>query len=100
MRCFWLFLALALAAGSPVPAPAAEPPSKEPDQPMAEPALEEMPGKLLGTVDTGGHTSPLTQLLFSADSKEVITASSDKTLRIWDLATGQTSRVLRPPSTA
>ena len=28
-----------------------------------------------------------------------ITVSLDKSIRIWDLATGQTVRVLRPPST-
>ena len=53
--------------------------------------------KLRLVLDAGGHTSRVTKALFTADSKEVITISSDKTIRLWDVATGTPLRTLRPP---
>src|SRR5262245_50176402 len=48
-------------------------------------------------LDSGGHTALVTQVLFSERGKEVITVSQDKTIRIWDSATGQPLRTLRTP---
>src|SRR5262245_29149364 len=48
-------------------------------------------------LDVGGHTSMVNKVLFTPDGKEVITVSGDKTVRVWDAATGAPLRVLRPP---
>ncbi len=48
-------------------------------------------------LDSGGHTAPIQKVLFTPDGKQVVTVSLDKTVRVWDGATGQTVRVLRPP---
>lgn len=48
-------------------------------------------------LDSGGHTGRIWDVLFTSGGKEAITVSYDKTLRVWDLETGQTTRVLRPP---
>jgi WD40 repeat protein len=41
-----------------------------------------------------GHTSAVTVVAFSPDRQSVATGSEDKTIRIWDLATGTEQRVL------
>ena len=40
-------------------------------------------------LNTGGHTAPITRVLFAAEGKEVVTVSMDKTVRRWDAATGE-----------
>jgi WD40 repeat protein len=42
-----------------------------------------------------GHEGQVFSAQFSADGKTVLTASSDKTARLWDVASGQELRVLR-----
>ncbi len=42
-----------------------------------------------------GHTGPINAAKFSPDAKLVVTASEDKTARVWDAATGKTVAVLR-----
>src|SRR5580704_12188357 len=80
-------------------------PAAAQDQPNAEPPPETEPedpgdGKSVQLVlEAGMHTATVTRVLFTPDSKQAITVALDKTIRIWDLATGQTVRVLRPPST-
>lgn len=63
--------------------------------PFADQKLPE--GKPLLVLDTGGHVAPVKSVLFTPDGKKVITASMDKTVRIWNLATGETERVYRLP---
>src|SRR5262245_52981849 len=48
-------------------------------------------------LDGGGHTAKVFKVLFTPDGKELITVSDDKTVRVWDIASGQSVRVLRPP---
>jgi WD40 repeat protein len=38
----------------------------------------------------GGHTGPVTRVIFSADGKRMATVANDRAARVWDLATGKT----------
>src|SRR5689334_9133110 len=46
------------------------------------------------TIDTGTHSSTIHRLLVTPDSKFVITASLDKTIRVWDVASKRAVRKL------
>jgi WD40 repeat protein len=48
-------------------------------------------------LDAGGHTAVVKRVLFGRDGREIITVSHDKTIRIWDAASGIPLRTLRPP---
>jgi len=48
-------------------------------------------------LDTGGHTAKVPKVLFTPDGRELISVSLDQTIRVWDVATGEAVRVLRPP---
>jgi WD40 repeat protein len=48
-------------------------------------------------LDAGGHTANITSLFFARGDKQLISAAADGTVRIWDVATGDTARVLRLP---
>src|SRR6516225_4546028 len=43
----------------------------------------------------GGHASPVTSAAFSPDGSRIVTASEDKTARIWDAVSGKEIAVLR-----
>jgi tetratricopeptide (TPR) repeat protein/WD40 repeat protein len=60
-------------------------------------AAAQAPGQLLPVPDPGGHTSPITGLLFTPDGRELISFGRDKTVRVWDVATGRSRTVIRPP---
>jgi WD40 repeat protein len=47
--------------------------------------------------DAGGHTADVWKVLFTRSGKELITVSEDKTARVWNLESGESVRVLRPP---
>jgi predicted Zn finger-like uncharacterized protein len=47
--------------------------------------------------DPGGHTATVQRALITPDKKQVVTVSKDKTVRIWDIASGETVRTLRLP---
>lgn len=51
-------------------------------------------------LDAGGHTNTVWKLAFTKNGRELVTVSDDKSLRIWDVATGEPLRVLRPPVSA
>ena len=53
------------------------------------------PGVVL---DAGGHTSTVRGAVFTPDGQQLITASHDKTIRVWDVNTGEPVRVLRTPT--
>ena len=49
-------------------------------------------------LDTGGHMAPVTGLAFTPDSKQLVSASNDRTVRVWDMDTGRTARIIRGES--
>ena len=48
-------------------------------------------------LDTGGHTNAVYKVLVSPYKDQLISVGLDKTIRLWDLGTGEPLRVLRPP---
>jgi WD40 repeat protein len=48
-------------------------------------------------IETGQHTAVIRRISTDAANRYLVTASEDKTARVWDLATGKLLRVLRPP---
>jgi hypothetical protein len=48
-------------------------------------------------IETGGHTAVITRVAVDQDGRWLVTASEDKTARVWDLRTGSLERILRPP---
>jgi WD40 repeat protein len=48
-------------------------------------------------LDTGGHTNAIYKLLPYPYAEQLISVGLDKTIRFWDVATGESVRVLRPP---
>jgi WD40 repeat protein len=58
--------------------------------------LDAASGKPLGALE--GHTSRISQLVFSADSLRLYSASADQTIRIWDVAQRRCLATLRGSS--
>jgi WD40 repeat protein len=50
-------------------------------------------GKVIRKID--GHTSSVTQAVFSRDGTRILSASDDGTVRLWDSATGKQLRLFR-----
>ena len=46
-------------------------------------------------LDTGGHMTTIKKVAFTPDSKQLVSVSKDKTIRVWDLQTGKTQRIIR-----
>jgi WD40 repeat protein len=52
------------------------------------------------TVETGSHTAPITDMAIDAANHYLVTASFDKTVRVWGISSGGDlvpTRILRPP---
>lgn len=64
---------------------------------LSQAAAQEASEKPILVVDAGGHTNLVPGLCFTPDGRELISASFDKTIRIWDVQSGEMLRVLRPP---
>ncbi|MDR3682920.1 MAG: caspase family protein [Geothrix sp.] len=47
-------------------------------------------------LETGLHTAAIRALSFSGDGRMVLTASEDKTARLWEMPTGRLLRTIRP----
>jgi WD40 repeat protein len=78
-RPFWLSLCVVLWAQAAV---------------SAQEAAKEKPHLVF---DAGGHTTAVGQVIFRRSGREIVTVSNDKTIRIWDAASGTPLRILRPP---
>lgn len=51
----------------------------------------------LARLETGMHTAVIMRVATDAAGRWAVTASQDRTARVWDLATGRLAGVLRPP---
>lgn len=65
--------------------------------PVAAQALAQTLDAPLLRIDTSAHSAAVRALDVDAAGRYAITASEDKTARVWDLATGQLLQTLRPP---
>ena len=63
-------------------------PSYTPPQPPTQPILR---------IEAGMHTAAISSVSTDAAGRFAVTASLDKTARVWDLAAGRLLTVLRPP---
>ena len=48
-------------------------------------------------IEAGMHTAPIRRIATDAQGRWAVTASVDKTARVWDVASGRLLQVLRPP---
>ncbi|MGA7324741.1 MAG: caspase family protein [Rhodomicrobium sp.] len=46
-------------------------------------------------LDTGGHMASIETLSFTSDGRQLISAGDDKVIRVWDIVTGKTIRIIR-----
>jgi WD40 repeat protein len=46
-------------------------------------------------LDTGGHKAVINDVIFTKDGRYLVSASDDKTIRVWDVRTGQINRIIR-----
>jgi WD40 repeat protein len=58
---------------------------------------EEVPTRPFLRIETGMHTAAIWRIDTDAAGRFLVTGSEDKTVRVWDLASGQLLRTLRPP---
>ena len=49
------------------------------------------------TIETGMHTASINRIATDADGRFLITASDDKTIRVWELPSGRLAQIIRPP---
>ena len=46
-------------------------------------------------LDTGGHMAVVKGIAFTPDGSQLVTASEDKQVRVWDWRSGRTLRIIR-----
>lgn len=64
---------------------------------VAQTRAAEHPTEPLLRLETGMHTAPIKRLATDREGRWVVTASHDKTARVWEVASGRLLRVWRPP---
>ncbi|HEY6292214.1 MAG TPA: caspase family protein [Terriglobia bacterium] len=57
----------------------------------------ELPREPILRIDAGRHTQTVTRISADRQGRWLVSSSQDKTVRVWDAATGRMERVLRPP---
>ena len=80
------------AAPGPAPGRAPEPPLSRVSTPSEAPATAPML-----RLETGMHTAVIRRIGLDAVQRYLVTGSDDKTVRLWELASGRLLRTLRPP---
>src|SRR5436309_618606 len=58
---------------------------------------EERAAEPILRIETGMHTAMIRRIGTDAENRFLVTGSDDKTVRIWELATGRLLKILRPP---
>ncbi|MBM4330159.1 MAG: hypothetical protein FJ117_02850 [Deltaproteobacteria bacterium] len=48
-------------------------------------------------IETGMHTASIERIGIDAENRYLITGSPDKTVRVWEFATGRLLKTIRPP---
>ncbi|HLL72221.1 MAG TPA: caspase family protein [Pyrinomonadaceae bacterium] len=71
-----------------LPAPVREASAQATDEPSREPVLR---------IETGMHTAIIWQIGMDTANRFLVTASDDKTVRVWEFPTGRLLRVIRVP---
>src|SRR5262249_29483004 len=72
------------------------PPLPVPQAKPADPPPKDLrKHSLVVAVETGGHRSLIRGLLFTPDGKQLVSAGDDKVVRVWDVATAKTDRIIR-----
>ena len=61
------------------------------------PSAAQPPETPFPRIEAGMHTAPINRIDVDAQERFLVTASDDKTARVWNLATGELLTVLRPP---
>lgn len=89
----WIICA-ALAASCTQPAPVIEP--NDPSAPTTI-AITKPPQDPILRIETEMHTARISHISVDGTGRYLVTASDDKTLRVWEAPTGRLLRVLRPP---
>ncbi len=64
---------------------------------MAPGAVAQVPTEPQLRIEAGMHTAMIWRIATDAAARVAVTASDDKSLRVWDMASGDLLRVLRPP---
>jgi WD40 repeat protein len=64
---------------------------------MAPAQMTEPPKNPILRVNAGMHTDVVQRIATDADNRYLVTGSNDKTVKVWELATGRLIKTLRPP---
>lgn len=86
LGCIFVSLLLGLGAAA-VAAP----------KPPSTPSSSGTAGEPVLRIETGAHQALITKIGADAAGRWIVTASEDKTARIWEAATGRPLAILRPP---